>query len=250
MGDKWRGRNTTSERSATVWKKAYNLTYFYCVWVRIVSRTVASAFFKPTTCGEVGGHVSWSRHCFNLSLSDVREVRADFMVVCTGEEKKRSALKGNQSVCSSEQCCSSHRRSSDGPWRHAANENATSVKFWLSLITQQAADFVLRLSFLHARRNWCPESDTVEGADQTDALMRQIKPNTHSVLHHFELAYIWRFLNEKQNREPFPGATLNPFWQKCESWCRYVINKSFALCHVESSIRNLNMHFNEWWEAN
>lgn len=57
-----------------------------------VSRTVASAFFKPTTCGEVGGHVSWSRHCFSRSLSVVSEPRADFMVACTaaaGEKKKK-----------------------------------------------------------------------------------------------------------------------------------------------------------------
>lgn len=55
----------------------------------VVSRTVASAFFKPTTCGEVGGHVSWSRHCFNRSLSHVSELSADFMVACTAAAREK-----------------------------------------------------------------------------------------------------------------------------------------------------------------
>lgn len=59
------------------------------------SPTAANAFFKPTTCGDVGEHVSWSRNCFKRSLSDVMELRADFMVLCT-VGKKRSILNSLQ----------------------------------------------------------------------------------------------------------------------------------------------------------
>ena len=45
--------------------------------------TEVSAFFNPRICGEVGGQVSLSSTCFNLSLSAVRELRAVFIVLCT-----------------------------------------------------------------------------------------------------------------------------------------------------------------------
>lgn len=64
------------------------------VWKRlgsVFSPTVANAFFKPTTCGDVGGHASWSTNCFKRSLSDVMELRVDFMVVYT-EERKNALL--------------------------------------------------------------------------------------------------------------------------------------------------------------
>lgn len=58
--------------------------------------TVTSAFFKPTTCSEVGGQVSWSRYCFNLSRSDVSELKADFRVVCTAT---RNRIRGGFDQC-------------------------------------------------------------------------------------------------------------------------------------------------------
>lgn len=67
--------------------------------VCVISRTVASEFFKPTTCGEVGGHVSWSKHCFNLSLSDVREPRADFMVACTAATREKEGSFNCKPIC-------------------------------------------------------------------------------------------------------------------------------------------------------
>lgn len=76
--------------------------------VGVFLRTVASAFFKPTTRGDVGGHVSWSRHCFNRSLSDVNELRADFMVACTDAVTGKGGL---LLVFISQQRRSSHKRS-------------------------------------------------------------------------------------------------------------------------------------------
>ncbi len=86
--------DTISEMSATVLPNPFlqtdDISASAC---ELFSRTVASAFFKPTTWGEVGGHASWSRHCFNLSLSDVSELRADFMVACTvATREKEGAL--------------------------------------------------------------------------------------------------------------------------------------------------------------
>lgn len=76
--------------------------------VCVFLRTFASAFFKPTTRGDVGGHVSWSRHCFNRSLSDVNELRADFMVACTDVVTGKGGL---LLVSVSQQRRSSHKRS-------------------------------------------------------------------------------------------------------------------------------------------
>lgn len=65
---------------------------FLCgsVWVSVFAPTDANAFFKPTTCGDVGGHASWSTNCFKRSLSDVIELRADLMVVYTEEKTKQT----------------------------------------------------------------------------------------------------------------------------------------------------------------
>lgn len=88
------GENGTWEewKSDAKCKPWHTFGSFLCqrVHVSVFSPTVANAFFKPTTCGDVGGHVSWSRYCFNRSLSDVMVLRADFMVVCTEDGKKHS----------------------------------------------------------------------------------------------------------------------------------------------------------------
>lgn len=80
------GGNGTCElrkKAEALWKLGVCLF----VWVCVFSPTVANAFFTPTTCGDVGGHASWSTNCFKRSLSDVMDLRADFMIAYTEKKK-------------------------------------------------------------------------------------------------------------------------------------------------------------------
>lgn len=84
-------------RSDAKWKPWHILGSFLrqSVWVSVFSPTADNAFFKPTTCGDVVELESLSRYCFNRSFSDIMELRADFMVLCT-ERKKHSILTSMQ----------------------------------------------------------------------------------------------------------------------------------------------------------
>lgn len=76
------------------WNCSLTLDILVVIWL-----TVDSAFFNPTTCGEVGGHASNSIHCLNRSLSDVSVVNADFIVVCTRREKVEHSLRNIKQFC-------------------------------------------------------------------------------------------------------------------------------------------------------